>query len=54
MIKKLKKLKEKYGAAQVCVWMGVRDTRTLNTWLSKEVVPFHMQDKVKEVTRERS
>jgi hypothetical protein len=54
MIKKLKKLKEKYGSAQVCVWLGLQDTRTLNTWLSRERVPFHMEEKVKEIIKERS
>lgn len=49
MIKKLEKLKEKHGAAQVCVWLGIKDTRTLNTWLSRKAIPFHMLEKVTEL-----
>jgi hypothetical protein len=40
MLKQLKKLTEKHGAAQVCVWIGITDTRTLNTWLSREQIPY--------------
>jgi hypothetical protein len=53
MIKKLEKLKAKYGPAQVCVWLGVKDTRTLNTWLSRGSIPFHMEEKVKQVLKEQ-
>lgn len=54
MIKKLKDLKEEHGAAQVCVWLSVKDTRTLNTWLSRKAIPFHMMEKVEKLINKRS
>lgn len=54
MIKRLKDLKDKHGSAQVCVWLGIKDTRTLNTWLSRKAIPFHMLDKVTKVVAKRS
>jgi hypothetical protein len=54
VLKKLKKLKEKYGSAQVCVWLGLKDTRTLNTWLSRDSIPSYMEEIVKQVITERS
>lgn len=54
MIEELKKLKKEYGAAQVCVWIGLQDTRTLNQWLSRKKVPFHYKEIVKKVLIKRS
>ena len=38
-IKKLGKLVGRYGAAQVSVWLGYRDTRSINVWLSTNKIP---------------
>ena len=54
MIEKLKKLKEKHGAAQVCVWLGIKDTRTLNTWISRNAIPFHKLEAVITTVKKRS
>lgn len=53
MIKKLKSLVKNHGAAQVCVWLGIQDTRTLNTWISRETIPFHMVKKVEETIKKK-
>lgn len=52
MISSLKKLQKKYGAAQVCVWIGIKDTRTFSQWLSRKKVPFAYEEKVKQVIAE--
>lgn len=53
MIKKLQQLTKVNGPAQVCVWLGIKDTRTLNTWLSRKAIPFHMMEKVNQVIKEK-
>lgn len=53
MIKKLNDLKNEHGAAQVCVWLGIKDTRTLNTWLSRSSIPFHMLEKVTKLVKRK-
>lgn len=54
MIRELKQITKSHGAAQVCVWLGIKDTRTLNTWISRKSIPFHMMKKVNEVITKRS
>lgn len=44
--KELKKLIDRFGSAQVCVWIGIQDTRTVNTWISRGV-PIYRKEQVK-------
>lgn len=53
MIKDLEKLKNLHGAAQVCVWLGIQDTRTLNTWISRKSVPYKYHEVAKKVINKR-
>jgi len=54
VIKKLEKLKDIHGAAQVCVWLGLKDTRTLNTWISRKTIPFHKLEVVTKIINKKS
>lgn len=54
MMAKLKKLVKLHGAAQVCVWLKMKDTRSLNQWLSRGSVPTYKRDQVEEVINEYS
>lgn len=52
MQEKLKHLVGKYGAAQVCVWVGIEDTRTLNQWVSRGI-PNNKLERVKLKLKEK-
>ncbi len=42
-IKKLKKIVDKEGAAQVAVWLCYKDTRAILAWLNRKRIPSHME-----------
>ena len=51
MISELKKAIKIHGAAQVCVWLGMKDTRTIHTWLSRGKIPDHKSKDVEKLMR---
>jgi len=48
-IKKLKKLIDVHGKAKVAVELGVRDTNTINRWISRQLIPAKYLDLIKEM-----
>lgn len=39
LLKSLRRLVAIHGAAQVSVWLGYRDSRSVNTWLATKRIP---------------
>lgn len=48
-LKKLKKLIEKYGKAKVAVSLNVTDTRTIDAWINRKMIPSKYLDTIKEL-----
>ena len=48
-LNKLKKLIEKHGKAKVAVSLGVTDTRTIDAWINREMIPSKYLDTIKEL-----
>ncbi len=48
-LKKLKKLIEKHGKAKVAVELGIKDTNTINRWISRQLIPAKYLDQIKEM-----
>lgn len=48
-LKKLKRMISKYDKAQVAVKLGVTDTRTIDQWIHRELIPAKYLDKLKEM-----
>lgn len=47
-LKLLKKLIKEKGKAKVAVSLGVTDTRTIDQWISRGIIPSKYLDKIKE------
>lgn len=47
--KKLEKLLEKYSKAEIAVKLNVRDTRTIDAWFRREIIPSKYLDTIKEL-----
>lgn len=48
-LEKLQELIDKYDKAQVAVKLGVKDTRTIDAWISRKMIPSKYLDKIKEL-----
>lgn len=48
-LKLLKKLIEKSGKAKIAVNLNVKDTRTIDRWFEREMIPSKYLDKIKEM-----
>lgn len=48
-LNKLKKLIEKHGKAKVAVALDVTDTRTIDAWIYREMIPSKYLDTIKEL-----
>lgn len=48
-LKKLKELIEKHGKAKVAVDLGVTDTRTIDAWIQRKMIPSKYLDTIKEL-----
>ncbi len=53
LVGRLKKLVERYGAAQVAVFLNYRDTRAINVWLATKTIPKARRELVKSVLRQQ-
>jgi hypothetical protein len=48
-LEKLKKLIDKYGKAKVAVSLEVTDTRTIDAWFQRKMIPSKYLDTIKEL-----
>lgn len=48
-LKKLGKLIKNHGKAQVAVWLNVTDTRTIDAWIHRNIIPAKYLDTIKEL-----
>jgi len=47
-IKELKQLLKRASKAQVAVWCGVKDTRTIDQWITRKAVPVKYHNFINE------
>jgi len=47
--KLLTKLIEKHGKAKVAVCLDIKDTKTIDRWYDRELIPAKYLDKIKEL-----
>jgi hypothetical protein len=52
LVKNLRKLVDVHGAAQVAVWLGYKDTRSINNWVSTSTIPRARVERVRSVLNE--
>lgn len=52
LVKDFQKLIHLRTAAQVAVWLGYRDTRAINQWLQRGLIPKARIERVKELCHE--
>lgn len=48
-VQELKKLIQIYGAARVAVWLDYRDTRPINSWVTRGQIPEQRKELVKDL-----
>lgn len=53
LVRKLRKIVSRHGAAQVAVWLKYKDTRSIGVWLAKEKIPAARIELVKALVQEK-
>lgn len=48
-LNKLKSLIDKHGKAKVAVNLGVKNTTTIDAWITRKIIPAKYLDKIKEL-----